>query len=66
LGRLLTENLQSDRVDVLIYVRTTVGTLTIIGAYGNYWNRSTSPTDLSRKPTLKEMAAVLRSAAVIK
>jgi hypothetical protein len=62
LGRLLADNLQPDSLDVLIYVRTSIGTLTLIGSYSDFWNRSTSPTGLSREPTLEEMALVLQAA----
>jgi hypothetical protein len=56
----LSTHLNLEAVDVLIYIRSTVGTLTIIGAHADYWNRQTSPLALSRPPSLVEMAAVLQ------
>jgi hypothetical protein len=50
-------------VDLLVYIRSTGGTLTLIGAHTDLWNREISPMALSREPTIDEMAVVLQAAA---
>jgi hypothetical protein len=62
LGRLLSDWLNPNNIDVLIYVRSTVGNLTIVGNVVDYWSRSTEPTTLAREPSLEEFALVLQAA----
>jgi hypothetical protein len=62
LGRLLSDNLNPPNLDVMVYVRSTVGNLTIIGAHVDYWSRGTEPTALARDPSLEEFALVLQAA----
>jgi hypothetical protein len=62
LGRLLSDNINPQAIDVMVYIRSTVGNLTIIGSHVDYWNRETSPLALAREPSLDEMARVLRDA----
>jgi hypothetical protein len=46
----------------MVYIRSNIGHLTIIGSHADYWSRGTNPTALAREPTVDEMAAVLRDA----
>jgi hypothetical protein len=61
LGRLLTENLNPDMANVMLYIHSPLGHLTIIGGYTQLWSQS-APEVLAREPTLTEMAVVLRAA----
>jgi hypothetical protein len=62
LGTLLGENLQPDTVNVMVYINTAVGHLTILSSYVQLWSPLT-PNPLSHEATIDDMARVLRSAA---
>jgi hypothetical protein len=62
LGLLISSYLNPDMVDLMVYVRTPLGHLTIVGAYAQLWSPS-APEVLAREPTLEEMAVVLQAAA---
>jgi hypothetical protein len=61
-GRLVTENLQPDQVDIIVYIRTPLGHLTIVGSYIQQWSPM-APDRLNYEPSLNDMAVILRAAA---
>jgi hypothetical protein len=62
LGQLITENLQPGLVDLIVYVRPSIGHLTIVGRFVHMWSPP-APDVIGREPSLEEMAVVLRAAA---
>jgi hypothetical protein len=62
LGTLVAENLQPDVVNVMVYIHSPAGHLTLLGSYVQIWSPRT-PNALSREATIEDMAVVLRSAA---
>jgi hypothetical protein len=62
LGTLLVEHLQPDMVDVMVYLHSSVGHLTLQGSYVQIWS-PIPPGALGREPTLGEMALILQAAA---
>ena len=66
LGRLIGENLHPELVDLMVYVRSPLGFLTITGQFIDLWQldlgRHEPPGGLSRVPTPEQVALVLRGA----
>jgi hypothetical protein len=62
LGLLISEHLDPELVDVMAYIRSPLGNLTLIGRFVDFWSPLV-PDTVSREPTLDEMAVVLRLAA---
>jgi hypothetical protein len=61
LGRLL-ENLRPEVTDVMVYIRPSVGHLTLVGGSLHLWMPPISGV-VGREPSLAEMAEVLRAAS---
>jgi hypothetical protein len=62
LGTLLMEHLNSDLVEVMLYIHSQRGHLTILGGYIQMWSPQPVGT-IGREPSLGEMALILQAAA---
>jgi hypothetical protein len=56
LCRLLGQHLDPQGVDVMVYIRTPAGTLTLVGSHADLWLEETGPMALSREPSREDLA----------